>query len=97
MAKASIQQTTKGLTVSGVVDFDSVMPLMKQLEIVSWPRELVVDFANLEKSNSAGLALMTGVMRLAKRSDTKVYFENIPESLWHLATFSDLDDIIPHL
>jgi len=64
----------------GVLDFDTVPALMKQAESMLGPSSNAsVDFSEVEKTNSAGLALLLEMLRFMKLRNAHVQFKNVPE------------------
>ena len=57
-------------------------------------KSLAVDFAQVSKADSAGLALMTEWLRLAREKNCRVEFLNIPEQVQEFIRVSGLQDVL---
>ena len=81
-------------TLTGELTFGTVPDLYQaSLKWFADP-SLAVDFAQVSKADSAGLALMTEWRRLAHEKNCKVEFLNIPEQVQELIKVSDLQDVL---
>lgn len=83
--------------VKGQIDFDNVKNVWQQgKEILSKsPAAVTFDFAEVNKSNSAGLLLLIGWLRDALQLNKQVQFRNVPQPLLRAARVSDLQTILP--
>jgi phospholipid transport system transporter-binding protein len=57
--------------------------------------ELEIDLSGVERSDSAGLALLVGFLRNARETGKTVRFLNIPAQMLAMARVSSLDQILP--
>jgi phospholipid transport system transporter-binding protein len=81
--------------LEGVLDFDSVVPLlpllknaMKQLDVVE------VDLAAVTYTNSAGVALLLDILRKAQDKKITVNYKNIPKDMQDIINLSGLQDVL---
>lgn len=97
MSKASIQVGKNGrLEIHGELSFNSVPLIWKQCcERLSEHNELDIDLSQVERSDSAGLALLVECLRQAHRSGKTLRFFNIPAQLLAIARVSSLDKVLP--
>lgn len=87
------------ISISGVLNFDTVPVLMKKAEqLLANQNEISVDLANVTDSNSAGLALLLEMVRITKLQKKSINFENLPEQICIVATAygieSELDSFL---
>lgn len=83
------------IQISGVLDYYSVpelwaryRPQMAGLPV--WE----IDLAGIERSNSAGLALLITWLREARQQEKPVRLLNIPEQMLQIARVSDLEELL---
>jgi phospholipid transport system transporter-binding protein len=57
--------------------------------------ELVLDFSNVEKVDTAGLAWLLTMIEQAKSNNCQLSVEHIPEQLMKVAQLSAVDTFIP--
>ena len=83
--------------ISGMIDFENVTELLqKACEIINLAsQEIKFNFAKISQSNSAGLALLTGMLRHAQAKQKHILFLQLPAKLLAAAKISDLDTILP--
>jgi anti-anti-sigma factor len=83
--------------ISGIIDFDNVAELTQQTcEIIDKAtQEIKFNFAEISQSNSAGLALLTALLRHANEKQKHILFLHLPAKLLAAAKISDLDAILP--
>lgn len=99
MTKATIQATADEhiYMVSGSLDFESIIPLLNQIDMLinKAINNITFNFSQITQSNSAGLAFLTALLRKAKAKHKTIQFLHLPTSLLAAAKISDLDKIIP--
>lgn len=93
---AQVERITAGVyKVTGILDFSTVTPLLTQIHSLSGVNEdMTVDFSALERSNSAGLALLLELLADAKQQKRKISFSGIPDQLLDLARMSNIDHLL---
>lgn len=81
--------------INGVLDYDSVpeiwakyRPQMAGLPV--WE----IDLSGIERTNSAGLALLITWLREARLQEKPVRLLNIPEQMLQIARVSDLEEVL---
>jgi len=84
------------IAVEGVLDFESVVPLLAQSRSQFAGKErLDVDLQGVRRANSAGLALLLEWLDLAHRQGISLRFCNLPESLVRLAAVTNVSGLLP--
>ncbi len=83
------------IQITGVLDYDTVPALWTQYrtQLASLP-VWEIDLANVERSNSAGLALLITWLREARQQEKPVRLLNIPEQMLQIARVSDLEEML---
>ncbi len=81
--------------LSGAVTFDTATRLYESttLNFVD-EGELTIDLSEVERVDSAGLALLLEWLRGSRRNNCQLRFTNIPEQLNSLMEVTGLDDVI---
>ncbi len=51
---------------------------------------IIINLCQVKRSDSAGLALMVDALRLGRRVNKKILFENIPEQMMSMICFCNL-------
>jgi phospholipid transport system transporter-binding protein len=95
--KAELAIDGATLSVSGVLDFDSVVPLQAQGQ--QWiestaPAQFTLELAAVQYSSSAGLALLLDWMRVAASSGKQLRISGMPADMSALAHVSGLEEIL---
>lgn len=90
------EKSPQEFTVSGELDFDNVTALFQQAsEIINRATsQIKFNLSEISQSNSAGLALITGLLRYAKEHHKSVLFLHLPAKLLAAAKISDLDALL---
>ncbi len=57
--------------------------------------EMLIDFAQLEKVDSAAVSIMLGWLREAQRNKVSLRFVNVPGNLLSLAKLYGVDELLP--
>ena len=82
-----------GINVSGVLDFETVPVLMRQVEpLFNQLDKVSVNLAEVTDSNSAGLGFLLEIARAMKLKNKPINFENLPEQIRIVATAYGIDD-----
>ncbi|MDX2164392.1 MAG: STAS domain-containing protein [Gammaproteobacteria bacterium] len=83
--------------LSGCIDFDNVENLLREgRDIISKASAQVkFNFSGIDQSNSAGLALLTGLLRHANENRKNILFLQLPAKVLAAAKACDLDAILP--
>ena len=97
MPKASIQEGKNGrLEVHGALDFDSVPELWNCCCARFDDHDpLDIDLSQVERSDSAGLAMLVECLRWAHQNGKTLRFFNIPAQMLAIARVSALDQVLP--
>lgn len=83
--------------VKGCLSFSSVPGLWRENkdELFSNNNSLEIDFSQITRSDSSGLALLVEWYREATQNRQKIIFTNLPEQMLHVAEVCGLDEILP--
>jgi phospholipid transport system transporter-binding protein len=97
MTSSSLSINDEGVVnVSGMLTFSTVAELSAAApEKFGQQSELVINLADVSRSDSAGLALLIDWMRFAKNNNKSIVFQNIPDQMLAIANASGLDELIP--
>lgn len=97
MTRASIAINGGTLSISGVLDFESVVEIDAQGQ--QWlaevaPTQCEVELAAVTYSSSVGIALVLGWMRAAQKAGKTLSIKNIPTDMLALASVGGLDTFL---
>lgn len=82
--------------LNGCLSFKTVNRLLRDSSVLfSSPAPLVVDLSGVERTDSAGLALLAEWMKMAQRTDKGLTFCNMPEQMLEIARTCGLVDVLP--
>ncbi len=97
MSEATLRKTDNGrLEIHGDLSFDSVRALWDDCRAqISAGAEVEIDLQWVERSDSAGLALMVECLRHARQTGHSIRFFNIPAQMLSMARVSGLDQVLP--
>jgi phospholipid transport system transporter-binding protein len=97
VADAGVSKDNNGrLRLRGELSFDSVPALAAQWPAMSSGQAaLDIDLSDVQRSDSAGLALLVGCLRRAQQTGQVVRFFNIPPQMLAIARVSGLDRVLP--
>jgi phospholipid transport system transporter-binding protein len=97
VAPAGINKDDSGrLQFQGELSFATVPALWEQWRAVSSGQaKLDVELSNVQRSDSAGLALLVDCVRYAQQTGQVVRFFNIPAQMLAIARVSGLDEVLP--
>lgn len=97
MTHAALAINGDTLSISGVLDFESVLDIdaegQQWLESTA-PAQCEIDLAQVTYSSSVGVALVLGWMRAAQKADKSLKLKNIPADMLALASVSSLDAML---
>ncbi|QIK36960.1 STAS domain-containing protein [Caldichromatium japonicum] len=88
-------------SIAGMLDFDGVALLapegrrLLRAAARQGVRRITIDLAAVEFANSAALALLLDWLALARHQGLELGYAQIPESLVHLASLSNLGGLLP--
>ncbi|OUR88641.1 anti-sigma-factor [Cycloclasticus sp. 44_32_T64] len=97
MSMAELKQNGAGvIDVSGTLGFGLVVDLLNSSRrFFSSQTDLVFDLSGVEKTDSAGLALMVEWMVMAQESGQTISFREVPKQMLDIARVSGLDGVLP--
>ena len=94
-AEIKINEEENSCQICGVLNFSTVPGLRNYgNKIISQYPQVVFDFGQVTRSDSAGLALLTAWWRFAGELGKKIRFVNIPNQMIDIARLSNLDKIL---
>jgi len=81
----------------GELTFATVMALWREgtAQLTGGDGPLTVDLGQVERADSAGLALLIEWTREAERAKRPIQFHNVPRQMREIARVSSLDGILP--
>lgn len=93
---ALLKQSNGRYKLSGDLSFKTAGAVLRDSKnLFGNNQEIVVDLAEVKQADSAGLALVVEWLAQAKRSNTALCFQNIPQQMLSIARTSDLDKLLP--
>ena len=94
MSKLTLTEQSPGhFTVEGSLTFASIdKHTPKSFGYLKGIDSICIDLAQVEATDSAGLALMVEWIRISRLSRVRLRFKNIPEQILALAKLSGLDE-----
>ena len=95
-ARAFININDNKLVLSGILDYESVLEVDKQVQ--EWlkkpsPAQSVLDMSGVSYSSSAGIALLLGWLRVAKQQHKVLQIFHLPSDMLALAKVDGLEAI----
>ena len=80
--------------VKGVLDSDTIMPLISNgYQWIDSLTKIIFDFIDVTESDSVALALLLAWIRYAKKSNKKIFYQHIPDTMIEIAVACRLDKI----
>ena len=97
MSEAEITEVSGGrLAINGELTFASVPSLWERCcDRFSGNAKLDIDLSGVQRSDSAGLALLVECVRQAHQTGKSIRFFNIPAQMLAIARVSSLDQVLP--
>lgn len=97
VAQAGVSKDGNGrLRLQGELNFASVPALREQWQKMSAGQPGIdVDLSDVNRSDSAGLALLVDCVRQAQQTGQVIRFFNIPAQMLAIARVSGLDQVLP--
>jgi phospholipid transport system transporter-binding protein len=90
-----VQQAPGRFAVSGNLTFSSIdKDTVKSFPFLQGPGAITLDFSDVGKTDSAGLALIVEWIKFARRRQIPLLFENIPGQLLTLAKLSGFGQLL---
>ena len=84
-----------GCALFGALTFDTVPQLFQQgQQLCAGGAAVALDLAGVERSDSAGLALLVGWTRLARQQKGSITFHNVPAQLLGLARVGGVGQLL---
>lgn len=96
MSEATLQCQAPGrFSLVGELSFETVPRLVDAGEaLFKSTGEVLLDLSQLERSDSAGLALLVNWLRQARNKQCQLSFQRVPEQLLGLARVSGADQLL---
>lgn len=97
MSEVRIKSLGEGrMQLSGVLDIDSAGGLLSEIADLTYDASAIaVDLREVERSDSAGVAVLIAWMRSARQAQRDIRFLNMPSQMLNIARVSGLDVILP--
>lgn len=95
--QAQIQVAGEGqFRISGDLDYQTIPRVLKSSQsMFAGQQSLTIDLSEVNRSNSAGLALLIEWMRFAKAEGCSIKFLNIPEQMHQVAQLCGVEEKLP--
>ncbi len=82
--------------VSGSLRFETVTSVWKEASgLFQNGKPVSLDLGEVDRADSAGLALLIAWMREARQRGVEVHFSNVPEQLQAIARAGNLEHLLP--
>jgi phospholipid transport system transporter-binding protein len=82
--------------LNGCLSFKTVNRLLRDSSgLFKSPDPVMVDLSGVERTDSAGLALLVEWMKMARRINKELKFYNMPEQMLEIARTCGLVDVLP--
>ena len=98
---ATIEVKNNTVFVSGAIDFDNVVLLWQQgialIDALKEAKEIKVDLKALKESDSSGVALLTGWVRVTQEKNKTILFMKMPSFMQDILQVCGLEDVLPVL
>lgn len=97
MSKADIRLDGDLLRVNGELTFATVTALLAKSRPLfdQASKQITVELGEVERADSAGLAILIEWMRQAKERGATIAFSHLPDQMLAIATASELDTLLP--
>jgi anti-anti-sigma factor len=100
-SSATLEIKNDTVFVSGAIDFDNVVLLWQQgvalIDTLKETKEIKVDLKALKESDSSGVALLTGWVRVSQEKSKTILFINMPSFMQDILQVCGLEDVLPVL
>ena len=84
------------LAIQGDLDFQSVTTLWESvLKLSTGHPQLKIDLANVQRSDSSGIALLVEWLRLAQAAHQEIRFINTPKQMRAIIRVVELEQLLP--
>lgn len=80
--------------LTGRLDFSTVTAVLTQFHALTFENDVSIDLSMLERSNSAGLALLMEMLSDTRRQNRKITFTGLPDALLDLAEISNVKHLL---
>lgn len=93
-----IEFSLNKMTLTGFIIFDTVLPLYQSgVDYLNSyaSSELEIDLSQVKKSDSSGLSVLLGWMRVAKQKKINIHFTHVPSYLLGVAKVCGVEAILP--
>ena len=90
-----IEQSSQRFVVEGNLTFSSInKKTVESFRFTTNADNIEIDLKRVNIADSAGLALLIEWIRMAKRKNIRLQFENIPDQLMTLAKLTGLEHVV---
>lgn len=95
MSGVRVEAAPGRVSLAGSIDFDNARRALADVSAcIADQRELTIDLGGIERSNSAGLALMIDWLAQARQRGHVVHFDNVPDGLGQLARVCQVESLL---
>lgn len=96
-ARATVNIDGDTLTLSGVLDYESVLDI--DIQVQEWlknvaPSPCNVDLDRVTYSSSVGVAILLGWLRIAQQTQKMLRFQKMPANMTALAKVGGLEELL---
>ncbi len=97
MSRIELLETAPGkISLKGVLSFETVNQALESMRpLFEKEASVLIDLSGVEKTDSAGLALLVEWISWAKQEEIRLCYSNIPAQLLATARVSGLDEVLP--
>jgi phospholipid transport system transporter-binding protein len=97
MSTSGIEETDKGLSITGEMSLTTVKRLFDAFSNLNLNHKpvLEIDLGDVVRADSAGLALLIEWMANARRNNTDIRFLHIPAQMRKIARVTEVDTLLP--
>lgn len=82
--------------LTGELSIHTIDPVFEQKTLNAfYNKNIILDLADVKKIDTAGLAWLLCVIEQAKKTESSINFQNIPQDLLKLAKLSAVDLLLP--
>lgn len=81
--------------VRGEISFSTAGVLYRQSQKLFTSGKMLIDLSQVSRADSAGVALLIEWLRMARRQNTTVYYENVPAQILSMVQVTGLQHVLP--
>ena len=96
--KAKVEkESANRLVIKGVLDVSTVTEVFQSVRewLLNTDQECEIEFSKIGEVDSASIALILSVMRIAKKRNKTIKLTGIPDKMLAIAKLSSVDTLLP--